>query len=497
MTFPTRFHHPASLLLATALLLGGCSKDDSSSTPTPTPTPPTPTPATPAQVAVWLTMPDKSALFYNQPAGLNFGAAANSNATIAVDTTQTYQTMDGFGYTLTGGSAYVLSQMTAANRAALLKELFATDESNIGVSYLRVSIGASDLDASVFTYDDASSPDPTLANFSLAPDQAHLIPMLKEILAINPSIKILGSPWTAPTWMKNGPTSSTNPNPSSVGGSLKSEYYDAYARYFVKYIQGMQALGITIDAVTLQNEPLNPNNNPSMKMTGGEQATFIKNNVGPAFRAAGLNTKIIIYDHNPGADGLAFVNTVLRDAGASTYVDGSAFHLYDNTSVSALSTVHNAYSTKNIYFTEQWTQANQSFAGDLVWHVNNLEVGAPLNWSRNVLEWNLASDATTSIHTNGGCPDCLGALTITGNTVTRNVAYYAVAHSSKFVRPGSVRVATNTPDGLPNVAYKTPAGKRVLVVVNTGSTLKNFNIQYKGKLASTSLYGGAVATYVW
>jgi glucosylceramidase len=443
-------------------------------------------------VAVWLTMPDKSALFYNQPAGLSFGAAANSNATIAVDTTQTFQTMDGFGYTLTGGSAYVLSQMTAANRAALLKELFATDENNIGVSYLRVSIGASDLDAAPYTYDDSTSPDPTLASFSLVPDQAYLIPVLKEIMAINPSIKILGSPWTAPVWMKQN----ANQNNPFVGGSLKPEYYDAYARYFVKYIQGMQALGIPIDAVTLQNEPLNPYNNPSMVMTGAEQAAFVKNNVGSAFRSASLNTKIIAYDHNPDTEGLDFVRTVLSDAGASAFLDGSAFHLYAGP-MSALSQVHDAYPTKNVYFTEQYTKAPGNFAGDLTWHANNLVVAAPRNWSRNVLEWNLASDATYGPHTPGGCSECLGALTISGNTVTRNSAYYTIGHAAKFVRPGSVRVATNVPDGLPNVAYKTPAGKRVLLVVNTGSTLKNFNIQYKGKLASASLYGGAVATYVW
>jgi glucosylceramidase len=259
----------------------------------------------------------------------------------------------------------------------------------------------------------------------------------------------------------------------------------------------MQAQGITIDAVTLQNEPLNPNNNPSLYMTGAQQATFIKNNVGPAFRAAGLATKIIAYDHNPDTDGLNFVNAVLGDADASAYVDGTGFHLYNGTAISTLGNVRRQYPNKNIYFTEQWTQANGSFAGDLYWHVSNLEIGAPLNWSRNVLEWNLASDPTTSIHTPGGCTDCLGAITINGDAVSRNVAYYSVAHSSKFVRPGSVRVGSSAAVGsLLNVAYKTPGGKRVLVVVNGGATQK-FNIQYKGKLASTSLNSGAVATYIW
>jgi glucosylceramidase len=490
MLFPTRFRFPAQLLALFVLLLASSCKKDETTTPPVTPpvTPTPPTTAVPSQVAVWLTMPDKSALFYRQKISLVFGANTNTNPTIVVDTTQTYQTMDGFGYTLTGGSAYVMSQMSASNRAALIKELFATDSTSLGISYLRISIGASDLNSQVYTYDDAGTPDPTLANFSLEPEQGYFIPVLKEILAVNPSIKILGSPWTAPSWMKS--------NNSPKGGSLLPQYYDAYAQYFVKYIQGMKAAGITIDAVTLQNEPLNPDNNPSMVMQATEQAAFIKNNVGPAFKAAGITTKIIAYDHN--ADKPEYPIAVLDDAGANPYVDGSAFHLYGG-SISALSQVHNAYPTKNVYFTEQWTQApgTNSFAGDLQYHVNNLEIGAPRNWSRNVLEWNLASDATYGPHTPGGCTECLGAVTIAGNTVTRNVAYYTVAHSSKFVRPGSVRVATNTPANLANVAYKTPNGKRALIVLNTGSTLQNFNIQYKGKVVNTSLYGGAVATYVW
>ncbi|MDO7849985.1 glycoside hydrolase family 30 protein [Hymenobacter convexus] len=489
MRLPTRFPCPASLLLALLLLLGGCKKDSPDTPVTPPVTPPT-TPTGPSQVAVWLTTPDKTTLFARQRTVLNFNGTANADPTISVDTTQTFQTMDGFGYTLTGGSAYVMSLMSAGNRAALIRELFATDSTYIGVSYLRVSIGASDLSSQVYTYDDSGAPDPNLTGFSLAQEQAYFIPVLKEILAVNPSIKILGSPWTAPSWMKS--------NNSPIGGSLLPQYYPAYAQYFVKYIQGMQALGIPIDAVTLQNEPLYGGNNPSMVMTGAEQAAFIKNNVGPAFRAAGLSTKIIAYDHNPDAAGLAFVNTVLSDPAASAFTDGSAFHLYGGT-IGALSSVHDNFPGKNLYFTEQWTQApgTNSFASDLTDHLLKLEIGGPRNWSRNVLEWNLASDQNYGPHTSGtGCSTCLGALTISGNTVARNVAYYTVAHASKFVRPGSVRVATNQPANLPNVAYKTPSGKRVLVVLNNGAS-PSFNIQYKGKTAYTTLPVGAVATYVW
>ena len=490
MTTAPRFRWPrlAYLFLLLGLFASGCKKDtaDSTTPVTPPVTPPTSPPtASASQMAVWLTMPDKSALFYRQRVNLQFAANTNSNPTIAVDTTQSYQTMDGFGYCLTGGSAQLMGRMSTTVRAALIKELFATDSTSLGISYLRVSIGASDLDASVFTYDDGPA-DPTLANFSLAPDKTYLIPVLKEILAVNPNIKILGSPWTAPSWMKT--------NNNSVGGSLLPQYYDAYARYFVKYIQGMKDNGIPIDAVTLQNEPLNPYNNPSLVMQATEQANFIKNNVGPAFRAAGITTKIIAYDHN--ADRPDYPLTVFADAGANPFVDGSAFHLYGGT-MDALTGVHNAYPAKNVYFTEQWTQAPGNFAADVPWHAANLVIAAPRNWSRNVLEWNLANDPSFGPHTPGGCTECLGAITINGDVVTRNPAYYSIGHAAKFVRPGSVRVATNVPTNLPNVAYKTPNGKRALMVVNTGNTLQNFNIQYKGKVVSTSLYAGAVATYVW
>jgi glucosylceramidase len=500
MNSSTRFRwlRAAPGLALLTLLAAGCKKSDNGGTsPTP-PTPPTPVnptlPTGASQVAVWLTMPDKSALFYRQKVNLQFGANTNSDPTIAVDTTQSYQSMEGFGYSLTGGSAQVISRMSAASRAALLKELFATDSTSLGISYLRVSIGASDLNDQVYTYDEmpGGQTDPTLANFSLARDQAYVIPVLKEIVAINPAIKILGSPWTAPTWMKQQADAG---NPFK-GGFLQPQYYDAYARYFVKYIQGMQAAGIPIDAVTLQNEPLYGGNNPSMLMPGVTQAAFIKNNVGPAFRAAGITTKIIAYDHNPDSEGIKFVNTVLSDAGASPFIDGTAFHLYGG-SMDALTGVHNSFPAKNVYFTEQWTQAPGNFAGDVTWHAANLVVAAPRNWSRNVLEWNLANDANYGPYTPGGCSECLGALTINGDAVTRNSAYYSIGHAAKFVRPGSLRIATNVPTNLPNVAYKTPSGKRVLMVVNTASTLQNFNIQYKGKVVRTSLYAGAVATYIW
>jgi glucosylceramidase len=439
-------------------------------------------------VAFWLTSPTEGILFQPQKSSLIFGNDTNPDQSITVDTTQTFQTIDGFGNCLTGGSATLLQRMDPLNRSAILKELFAIDENNIGISYLRISIGASDLSDSVFSYDDLpdGQTDPGMTRFSLEAEKVDLIPVIKEILAINPKIKIMGSPWSAPVWMKT--------NNNSKGGSLKREYFDSYARYFVRYIQEMKSEGITVDAITIQNEPLHPGNNPSMYMTAEDQALFIKRNLGPAFAAAKLNTKIIVYDHN--ADRPDYPLTILNDAEAAKYVDGSAFHLYGG-SIDALSAVHNAFPDKNLYFTEQWVGAPGNLAGDLAWHVRTLIIGGTRNWCRTILEWNLASDPNNNPHTIGGCTQCLGTITVNGNTIIRNPAYYTLAHASKFVRPGSVRIASDLSANLPNVAFKTTDGKKVLIVQNNSGIKKNFNIRFNGKSVVTSLDKGAVGTFIW
>ncbi len=439
-------------------------------------------------VEFWLTDPGGTARFERQTPLVQSSGATPDGPTIEVDPAKRYQAIDGFGYTLTGGSAQHLMRMTAPARAALLRELFATDSTNIGVSYLRVSIGASDLNERVFSYDDlpTGQTDPDLARFSLAPDKSELIPVLKQILAVQPALKIMGSPWSAPVWMKD--------NGDSRGGSLKREWYAAYARYLVKYVEGMKAEGIPIDAITVQNEPLHPGNNPSMFMPADAQAEFIGRHLGPAFKAAGLATKIICYDHN--ADRPDYPITVLNDPRARPFVDGSAFHLYAGR-IEALSEVHNAHPDKQLYFTEQWVGAPGNPRQNLAWHVEHLIVGATRNWCRTVLEWNLSSNPELKPHTDrGGCDRCLGAVTIDGDRVTRNPAYYIIAHASKFVRPGSVRVASTVPDALPNVAFRTPAGRWVVVVLNRGTTPERFHLRNGDTVATTNLAPGAVGTFV-
>lgn len=440
------------------------------------------------EISWWLTADNQSALLQKQTVNLSFGSSDNTNPAIEIDSSSVFQTVDGFGYTLTGGSAYLINRLPAGQKTSLLQELFGKNENSISISYLRISIGASDLSQEVFSYDDmpAGQTDINLSAFSLSKDTIDLIPLLKEILAINPAIKIMGSPWSAPVWMKD--------NGSSVGGSLQPQYYNVYARYFVKYIQAMKDKGITIDAITPQNEPQHGGNNPSMIMSATQQADFIKNHLGPAFQSASLSTKIIIWDHN--CDNPNYPISILNDAAAKPFIDGSAFHLYAG-DISALMAVHNLHPDKNLYFTEQWTGAKGTFGGDLRWHMRNVIIGSMRNRSKIALEWNLANDGGYNPHTPGGCTECKGALTLDG-AINRNVSYYIIAQVSRFVPPGSVVIASNIPDNnLPNVAFKTPAGKKVLLVLNDGATSRSFNIKYQNKTAAASLPEGTVATFIW
>ncbi len=440
----------------------------------------------------WVTNPSKQVFFKKQASAVTFSGKANpGNAEIVVDDKTRYQSIDGFGFSLTGGSALNLMKMKASSRAALLKELFATDQANIGTSYLRISLGASDLDEKVFSYDDlpAGETDPELKKFDLGYDRRYLIPVLKEILRINPSIRIMASPWSPPIWMKN--------NKDTRGGNLLKEWYPVYAQYFIKYIAAMKQQGIRIDAVTVQNEPLHPGNNPSLQMLAPDQAEFVRDHLGPAFAKAGVKTKIIIYDHN--ADRPDYPISILNDAAAKKYIDGSAFHLYGGT-VDAISSVHEAHPDKNLYFTEQWVGAPGNYQTDISWHVENLVIGATRNWCKTVLEWNLASDTAYRPFTDrGGCTSCLGAVTIdqAQDRVKRNPAYYIIAHAAKFARPGSVRIASNLVDGLPNVAFKTPAGKYVLVVLNKQDTARRFTIRCNNRFADVVIPAGATVTYTW
>jgi glucosylceramidase len=475
--------------------------------------------STPTQIESWVTTPDRSSLFQKQANRVEFrdrnNAGSRGGQPIVVDEAMQMQSMDGFGFALTGGSAENLVKMSQEARAAVLQELFSPEGNNVGVSYLRLSIGASDLNSFVFSYDDLvpGETDNDLKHFSLAQDTKDVIPVLKQILAIRPDIKILGSPWSAPAWMKV--------NNNVRGGPLKEECYPAYALYLVKYIQEMKKEGIAIDAITIQNEPLNSRNTPSMPWLVEQQLNFLKNYLYRAFVKAELKTKVVLFDHN--CDRADYPLALLNDPVISQFADGTGFHHYGG-DMGAMSMVHAARPDKNVYFTEQMiTETPGSATIAIAATVKRMIIDTTRNWSRNVILWNLAADPRNGPHTgNGGCAMCQGAITIDKDAVSRNLAFYTIAHASKFVRPGSFRigstskgdrVVTMTEDEerpglkratviesaqvLPNVAFKTPDGKIVLIVANDTWSVGSFSVQYRGRIADIRLQPGAVGTYIW
>ena len=403
-----------------------------------------------SQTELYLSQPKQKSFFQKTE---NLYSDFNG-AKIVVHPEQTYQSIDGFGFTLTGGSAQLIQQLEPTKRAALLQELFGKN----GISVMRIGVGATDLDATVFSYEDKPR------KFSLEPSKADLIPVLKQILAINPAIKLMATPWSPPTWMKD--------NGESKGGSLLEKYYLTYANYLANYIQAMEKEGIPIWALTPQNEPLHPGNNPSMYMSSQMQANFIKTALGPVFKKRNINTKIIVYDHN--CDHPEYAIDLLNDPETKKYVTGSAFHLY-NGDISALSKVKAAHPDKDLYFTEQWTGYKGDFTGDFMWHVKNVILGAVNNHAKTAIEWNLANDPSYGPHTPGGCTECLGALTISGQDIIRNQSYYIVMQAAKFVPAGSIRLGIEVPASMQAAAFKRPDGKMVLLIQNEGRQ-KNISI---------------------
>lgn len=429
----------------------------------------------------WLTTGNQSVLLEKQD-DVSFGTAGG-NSTITIDSDVRDQEIDGFGFTFTEGSAELIALLSQSEQEDLLNELF-NKVSGLGQEVVRIGIGATDLSSSSYTYND-NGPDANLSNFSLAgPDLTYLIPLLKKIVAINPDVKFLATPWTAPKWMKTFDI--------WTGGQLQTQYYGAYANYFIKYFEAMRSQGIEIWAITPQNEPLHGGNNPSMEMSATEQLDFINNHLGPALDNSTFSPKIIAYDHN-----LDKPEYPIEVCNNSSYVDGGAFHLYGG-DISAMTTFRNA-TGKNAYFTEQYTGSEGSFEWDMRWHMMNVFFGSLLNGSRTVLQWNLAGDENHGPHTDGGCTTCLGALTINSSSknITRNVSYYNVAHFSKFVQSGAVRISAPSTDlDLLSVAFENPNGEIVLVVYNSGDA-RSFSVKIGQKQFNYSIPTRSVVSFKW
>ena len=314
----------------------------------------------------------------------------------------------------------------------------------------------------------------------------HLIPILKEILAIQPNIKIMASPWSAPIWMKS--------NGISMGGHLLKKYYASYALYFEKYIKAMQAKGIQIHSLTMQNEPEHGGNNPSMLMSAEEQTEFLRDYLGPQLKAAKLKTEIVLFDHN--ADHPNYPKAILNDAKARSYASATAFHLYLGKE-EALSEVHKAYPDKKIYFTEQWTGAKGSYDEDFMWHLAHIVIGTIENWSAVVLEWNLANDAKFEPHTPFGCTECKGAFTIQDSNIQRNVSYYIIGQIAKFVKPGAIRTFSSSTDAsLLTTSFNLKNGKKAILILNTTDS-KQILLEENKNHYLINIPAKAASTIIW
>lgn len=469
--------------------LAGCGSGDDF----PDPGPPKPKDEI-GKASVWLTTGNESRRLTKETDISITETSETSLPLVTLDPDEKLQEIEGFGAALTGSSAYLINRkMTQSQRRALLEDLFDPDK-GIGISYLRMTIGASDFSLSDYTYNDipAGTTDFDLEHFTIEKDKEDVVPVFKEILAIAPDLRIMGSPWSAPAWMKT--------NGSLKGGKLKTEAYDVYARYFTKYIQAYEDEGITVDAVTPQNEPLHfTANYPCMEMQAAEQLVFVRDHLGPALRSEGLSTRIIAYDHN--WDNTQYALTVLGDADAREYLAGSAFHAYAG-NVSAMGVVHNAYPEMGLYFTEisggEWAT---NFSDNLQWNMSNIFIGTTRNWSKTALLWNLALDENNGPK-NNGCDNCRGVVTIqsSNGAVSRNVEYYSIGHFSKFVRPGAYRISSTAfapSTSLEHVAFINPDGRKVIVVSNSGSEGRSFVVRWDDGQFSYTIPASSVATIVF
>lgn len=442
-------------------------------------------------VGSWVTTADRSQLLSPQPAIALRSGQAGAGDTITVDSAQTHQTMTGFGASFTDSSAWLI--WNSPQRDSIMTRLF-DPRQGIGLSAVRQPIGASDFSRSAYTYDDVprGQTDPGLTRFSIAHDEPYVLPLLRRARELNPQITFMASPWSAPAWMKT--------SGELIGGSLKREHHQVYANYFVKFLQAYRDAGVPVSLVTPQNEPeFSPGNYPGMLMSAQDQADFVGGALGPAIEKAGLDTRVLAFDHNWDRPGYPI--DVLRNPAAARYLAGSAFHCYGG-EPGAQTTVRNAFPGKDVHFTEcsgiKTGDEARTFADTLGWQTRNLVIGATRNWAKSVVLWNLALDQ------NGGptmnCTTCTGVTTVKSDgTVTYNAEYYVLGHLSKFVKPGAVRVGSNTfgQGGIENVAFRNPDGSTVVVVHNSASGTRSFNVTSAGRHFSTSLSAGAVATFTW
>lgn len=446
-------------------------------------------------VQAWVTTADHRQALTPSPAiTLVEGAPDKAALHIVVHPDRRYQTMLGFGASLTDSSAWLIqNRLDEGQRTALLQELFGRAEEGLGLSFSRLTIGASDFSRHHYSLDEPADggPDPALRHFSIDPNRGDVIPVARAMLAVNPRLKIMASPWSAPAWMKD--------SNALITGKLLPEYYDAFSRYLLAYVDAYAAEGVPIFALTVQNEPdFEPDSYPGMRLNAAARARLIGDHLGPMIERRSHGPLLFDWDHNWDKPDEPL--TVLRDPSAGRYVNAVAWHCYGG-DVSAQSPVHDAFPDKDTYLTEcsggDWEPLR---SGGLTLQARNTLIGAARHWARGVLYWNLALDENNGPYT-GGCDTCRGVVTINSRSgeISRTDEYYILAHASRFVRPGAYRIGSNeTGSDLDNVAFlNVDDHSLVLLVSNSADHTQSFSVEQGDRWFKYELPAHSLATFTW
>ncbi len=430
-------------------------------------------------------------LSFHKPTTSSVGPSGNTSE-IVVDTADRYQTMDGFGASLTDGSAWLLQErLSEALRKQVMHQLF-DPVHGAGLSFLRQPIGSTDLSRDTYSFDDMpkGESDPTLEHFSTRHDDAYVFPVIREALQLNPSIIVMATPWSPPAWMKTGA--------NVDGGQLREDSMATYAMYLVRSVQAFRDAGVPVRYLTVQNEPLNETKNyPGTLLPAVQAARLIGSYLGPDLHKAGLDTKVLAYDHN--WDHPEYPIAVLSDPSAAQFLAGTAVHCYGG-DVRGQDTIHQRFPEEGIWLTEcsggTWQRETPLPA------TAHLLIDATRHWAKSVSLWAVALDTDHGPHA-GGCKTCRGLVAIdlhaSPATVTYNGDFYALAHASMFVHPGATRVGSTSfgRGGLETVAFQDVGGSVALLVLNNRPEQTMFSVRSNGSVFTATLPAGALATYSW
>jgi glucosylceramidase len=404
---------------------------------------------------------------------------------IALNPEKKFQSILGFGAAFTDASCYMFNQLSADARERLFRELFHTSE--MGLNLCRTCIGASDYSTELYSFDEGE-PDPELKRFSIDHDRPYVLPSLRQARKVNPDLFLFSTPWSPPGWMKA--------NGSMLGGSMRKKYFASYAQYFLKFLQAFAAEGVSIQAITSQNEVDTDQDGRMPACLWGQEyeIEFVRDHLGPLLRASGIPAKIWLLDHNYNLWGR--VISELDDPGVRKYANAVAWHGYAG-GASMMSKVHYAHPDAEMHWTEGGPDyTSPDYATDWSkWGHTFTE--ALRNWCQSLTGWNLALDEKGG--PNIGPFPCGGLVTIHSQTkeITRSGQYWAFAHFSRLIRRGASRFdSQGMVPAVDHLACENPDGQRVLVITNAGAA-RPAVLQMGAMTADLTLASNSVTTLAW